>query len=206
MRSHNLEDQTLTELREMSLAHRRGKMTSAVTSGKLLTFLCRTIEAKKVLDVGVFTGVSSYAMALALPEDGKVIACDISEQYAALGRPYWEKGGVAGKIDLRIKPAVETLQELIDAGEEGTFDIMFIDADKRSYPKYFELGMKLLRTGGIFVIDNALWGKQVADPSKQDNDTEGIREINRRMRDDPRVDYFLLDICDGTGIGQKLKD
>lgn len=204
LKNHNVEDHTLSQLREMSVAHRRGDMTTGVQTEKLLTFLCRSIKAKKVLDIGVFTGCSSFAMALALPEDGKVIACDINEEFANLGRPYWDRGGVLEKIDLRIAPATETLQELIDAGEGGTFDVMFIDADKPNYPRYFELGMKLLRVGGIFMVDNALWGGQVADPTVQDKNTMGIREINYLMRDDPGVDYLLLHICDGVALAQKI--
>lgn len=204
MRSHNTENATLSQLRELSVAHRDGGMTTGVESGKLLTFLCRSIQAKKVLDIGVFTGCSSFAMALALPQDGKVIACDVSEDYANLGRPYWEQGGVSAKINLRIQPATKTLQELIDSGEEETFDLIFIDADKHNYATYFELGMKLLRTGGIFVVDNALWGGLVADNSVTDKNTVGIRKINDIMRDDPRVDFLLLNVSDGTGLAQKL--
>lgn len=203
MKLHNIEDHILGQLRELSRAHARGKMTTGVASGKLLTLLCRTIKAKKVLDVGVFTGCSSFAMALALPDDGKVIACDVNEEYANLGRPYWEQGGVSEKIDLRVKPAIETLQELIDSGEGETFDLMFIDADKNNYPNYFELGMKLVRSGGFFMIDNALWYGKPADQRVQDPDTLGIRKINDLMRDDKRVDFVLLDVCDGTGIARK---
>ena len=176
-------------------------MTSKAESGKLLTLLCRSIKAKKVLDVGVFTGCSSFAMALALPDSGKVIACDVNNEYANHGLPYWEQGGVSEKIDLRIKPAVETLQELIDNGEGETFDLMFIDAN---YPNYFELGLKLVRTGGLFVVDNALWHGKAADQRVQDPATLAIRKINDLMRDDKRVDFVLLDVCDGTGIAQKL--
>ena len=204
IRDHNKENPILHQLRQMSQAHQRGKMTTGVESGKLLTLLCRLIKAEKVLDVGVFTGCSSFAMALALPESGKVVACDINDDYAKLGRPYWEQGGVAGKIDLRIQPASKTLQELIDNGEEETFDLMFIDADKSNYPKYFELGMKLLRPGGLFVVDNALWYGRVADPSVNDSSTTGIRKINELMKSDPWVDFTLVHVGDGTGIAQKL--
>lgn len=204
MLNHNLEEPTLTQLRTMSVAHKRGFMTTGAESGKLLTLLCRALGARKVLDVGVFTGCSSYAMALALPQDGKVIACDVSEEYTSLGRPYWEQGGMADKIDLRIQPAADTLQELIDGGEEGTFDLVFVDADKQSYSTYFELGVKLLRTGGLLVVDNALWGGKVADQAVTDDEaTTNIRNLNQLMRDDPRVDFVLLNVGDGTGIAQK---
>ena len=202
--SHNKEDQGLSKLRQMSLTHTDGKMTTATESGKLLTFLVRTLKAKKVIDVGVFTGCSAYAMALALPADGKVIACDVSEEYTSLGWPYWEEGGVAEKIDLRIQPATDTLQQLIDNGEEGTFDFIFIDADKPNYPKYYELGMKLLRVGGIIMVDNALWHGEAANESSTDESTLAIRKINQLMRDDDRVDFVLTTVGDGTGLAQKL--
>lgn len=198
------ESDVLAELRQMSMAHRYGGMTSALMSGKLLGFLCRTVKAKKVLDIGVFTGMSSFIMARTLPEDGKVISCDISEEYTNLGRPYWKRGGVEQKIDLRIKPAVDTLQELIDAGEGETFDLIFIDANKDDYPRYFELGKRLLRSGGIFVVDNALWNGRVANLEVKDTETESIREINRLMRDDPAVEYVLLDINDGIILARKF--
>ena len=201
---HNIEDATLSQLREMSVAHAKGMMTSRVENGKLLTLLCKSIKAEKVLDVGVFTGCSAYAMALGLPEDGKVIACDVSEEFTSLGRPYWEQGGVADKIDLRIQPATKTLQEFINNGEEGTFDLMFIDADKQNYPTYFELGMKLLRPGGLFVVDNTLWSGAVADKSKTDEETVAIRKMNSLMRDDPRVDFLMINVADGVGLAVKL--
>ena len=204
LQQHNILDTTLSQLREMSVAHAKGMMTSRVENGKLLTLLCRATNAKKVLDVGVFTGCSAYAMALGMPEDGKVVACDVSEEFTSLGRPYWEQGGMANKIDLRLQPAATTLQELIDNGEEGTFDLMFIDADKVNYPTYFELGMKLLRSGGVFIVDNALWSGHVADASRKDENTLAIRKINSLMRDDPRVDFLLLNIADGTGLAVKL--
>ena len=204
LQNHNVEGKVLSDLREMSMALTKGRMTSTAEVGRLLTCLCRAINAKKVIDVGVFTGISSFSMALALPEDGKVIACDVSEENTNLGRPYWVQGEVSGKIDLRIKPATETLQELIDAGESETFDAMFIDADKTNYPRYFELGMQLLRHGGVFIVDNALWYGRVADPAIQDKETTGVREINYFMRDNPSVEHVLLDTSDGIGLGIKL--
>ena len=204
LHSHNVEDATLSQLRAMSVKHRRGEMTTGSETGKLLTMLCRAINARKTIDVGVFTGCSSVAMALALPEDGKVISCDVSDDYTKLGRPYWEQAGVSNKIDLRLKPATETLQELIDNGESGTFDVVFIDADKDNYVSYFELGIQLLRQGGMIIVDNALWRGSVADPSDQRESTIGIRRINDVMLKDSRIDFVLLNISDGIGIGLKL--
>ncbi len=204
VRNHNVDDQVLGELRVMSTKLEQGVMTTSVESCKLLTFYVRALNAKKCLDVGVFTGCSAFAMALGLPDEGKVIACDISEEFTSLGKPFWERGGVSGKIDLRLQPATQTLQELIDNGETGTFDLMFIDADKDNYGVYYELGMELLRKGGLVVVDNALWSGQVADPANTSKATVSIRELNKKMRDDPRVEYLLLNIADGTGIAQKL--
>ena len=204
LNSHNIEDGTLSQLRAISVSHRHGLMTTGVETGKLLTILCRALNARKTLDIGVFTGCSSVAMALALPEDGKVISCDVNDEYASLGKPYWKQAGVANKIDLCLKPATETLQELIDNGESATFDIIFIDADKENYINYFELGIQLLRQGGLIVVDNALWEGSVADVSDQRDSTSSIRRMNDVMLKDSRIDFALLPVSDGIGIGQKL--
>ena len=199
----NSEDIVLRDLRLLSCQQKRGNMTTSVQSGKLLTFLCRNLNAKKVLDVGLFTGCSAYAMALGLPDDGKVIACDISQEYADIGIPYWERGGVAGKIDLRIAPAINTMRELVEH-EEGTFDVVFVDADKPNYPNYYELGIKLLRKGGVFVVDNAMWNGRVVDQSNNEASTVAIRCLNELMSSDPQVEYMMLHFADGTGLAQKL--
>ena len=181
-------------------------MISTVQYGKLLTFLCRNLNAKKVFDIGVFTGCSAYCMALGLPDDGKVVACDISQDYADIGIPYWERGsvagGIAGKIDLRIAPAIKTMRELVEH-EEGTFDV-FLDADKTNYPNYYKLGIKLLRKGGIFVIDNTMWHGKVIDQSNNEASTVAIRCLNEMMSSDPQVEYMMLNFADGTGLAQKL--
>lgn len=204
LNNYNVEDATLSQLRAMSVSHRRGIMTTGVETGKLLVILCRALNARKTLDIGVFTGCSSVAMALALPEGGKVISCDVSDEYTSLGKPYWEQAGVANKIDLRLKPATETLQELIDNGEAGTFDVVFIDADKGNYVNYFEFAVQLLRQGGLVVVDNALWSGSVADQSNQTDSTNSIRRMNDTMLKDSRIDFALFQISDGVGIGQKL--
>jgi len=139
-------DPVLKELRALSRQHSLGKMTTNVQSGQMLTFLCRNIEAKRVLDIGVFTGCSTFAMALGLPDDGRVIACDICQEYAEIGKPYWDRGGVSKKIDLRIAPALKTLNQLLDQGEKDSFDLIFIDADKENYPRYYELAYRLARS------------------------------------------------------------
>lgn len=201
--NQNAEDAILSRLRALSVNHSRGKMTTGLTVGRLLTTLTRSLGARKVLDVGVFTGCSSHAMALALPEGGRVIACDVNDQYASLGKPFWAEGGVAEKIDLRIQPATKTLQDLIDNGESGTFDLVFIDADKVNYSNYYEMAIELLRKGGLVVVDNVMWSGQVVDPKYQDAYTVSICALNSRMKSDSRVDYVLLDISDGLGIACK---
>ena len=201
--SQNAEDAVLSRLRAASVNHSLGRMTTDLTVGNLLTTLTRSLGARKVIDVGVFTGCSSHAMALALPEGGRVIACDVSDQYASIGKPFWAEGGVAEKIDLRIQPATKTLQDLIDNGESGTFDLVFIDADKLNYSNYYEMAIKLLRKGGLVVVDNVMWSGHVVDPKNQDTSTLSIRELNSRMKSDSRVDYVLLDVSDGIGLACK---
>ena len=201
--SQNRENAVLGRLRATSAKHASGGMTTGQDVGNLLTLLTRCLGARKVVDVGVFLGCSSFSMALALPEGGRVIACDVSEEYTNTAKAYWEEGGVAEKIELRIKPATETLQELLDGGEAGTYDLVFIDADKVNYLRYYEMGIELLRPGGLVVVDNALWSGWVADPQVEDVHTSGIRAVNERMKTDPRVDYALLTVSDGIGIACK---
>ena len=153
--------------------------------------------------MGVFTGCSSFALALGLAEGGKVIACDVSDEYASIGRPFWTEGGDADKIDLRIQQVTQTMQELIDNGESGTFDLVFIDADKPSYPQYYKLAIELLRSGGLVLVNNATWHGKVANPDFQDVSTDSIRIHNTRMKTDTRVEYVLIDIVDGLGIACK---
>ena len=202
---HNVEDPILSRLRDFTLTLPRGHMMSPVEENNLLTILCKAIGARKVIDVGVFTGCSAYAMALGLPAGGKVVACDVNWNNVIQGQPYWKEGGVADKIDLRINFATETLQELIDNKEEGTYDMIFIDADKQNYPNYYRLGLKLLRQGGLIVVDNALFTSagNVLEGRFTNDEMEGIRTLNRMMRDDERIDYALLDIAEGIGIGIK---
>ena len=202
---HNVDDTVLCKLRNFSVSLINGVMSTPVEEGKLLTVLCKAINAKKAIDIGVFTGCSAYAMALGLPASGRVIACDMDEQTAMKGKPYWEEGGVADKIDLRIKPATETLQELIDNGEEGTYDIVFMDADKINYPNYYRMGMRLLRSGGLVVVDNAMFTSKgnVLEERFLNDDTRGIWTVNKTMRDDERTDYVLLNVVEGVGIALK---
>ena len=202
--SHNPENQVLSQLRSVSVQHQWGRMTSGQDVGKLLTVLAKSVNARKMIDIGVFTGCSAFALALGLSEGGKVIACDVNEEYVSIGKPYWVEGGVAGMIDLRLQPATQTLQDLMDNEESETFDVIFIDADKENYLKYYEMSMDLLRSGGLIVVDNALWSGNVANPRSQDLETTTIRQMNARMKNDPRVDYVLLNVSDGIGLARKI--
>ncbi|MEQ9499406.1 MAG: class I SAM-dependent methyltransferase [Deltaproteobacteria bacterium] len=197
------EHDVLRRLREETQAMEHARMQIAPEQGQFMRLLVELLGARRTIEVGTFTGYSALATALALPEDGKVIACDVSEEWTSIGRRYWEEAGVASKIDLRIGPANDTLDLLIAEGGAGEFDFMFIDADKSGYPSYYEKGLTLLRKGGLIGIDNALWGGSIADASDTDADTEAIREIDRRVRDDDRVTSSLVPIGDGLLLARK---
>jgi caffeoyl-CoA O-methyltransferase len=170
---------------------------------QFLAFLVKLIGAKRTLEVGVFTGYSSLMVASALPADGQLIACDISEKWTAIARRYWQEAGVAHKIDLRLAPAVETLQTLLDEGQQNSFDFAFIDADKGNYQNYVELCWQLLRPGGLIAIDNVLWHGTVIDASYQDDLTLAIRAINKKLHHDERFDLSLVPIGDGVTLLRK---
>jgi caffeoyl-CoA O-methyltransferase len=168
-----------------------------------LQLLVRLIGARRCIEVGVFTGYSALGVALALPADGKVVACDVSEEYTAIARRYWERAGVADKIDLYIAPATQTLDRLISAGEEGRFDFAYIDADKTNYDAYYERCLRLLRPSGLITIDNVLWSGDVLQESTQDPDTMALRALNEKIGGDERVDASLLPIGDGLMVVRK---
>jgi len=178
-------------------------MQIGADQGQLMGLLVKLTGAKRCLEVGVFTGYSSLAVALALPPDGKVIACDVSEEWTAIARRYWKKAGVEGKIDLRLGPAVETLDRLLAEGEAGRFDFAFIDADKGNYLAYYERCLKLLRQGGLIAVDNTLWSGDVANPGNQKPDTVSLRAFNDALHRDERVDLALLPIGDGLTLARK---
>jgi O-methyltransferase len=171
--------------------------------GALLALLVRLIGAKRTLEIGTFTGYSALAVAQALPKDGKVIACDISEEWTAVARRYWHEAGLADRIELRLGPAAETLKALLQAGGTGSFDFAFIDADKSGYDTYYELCLQLIRPNGLIAIDNVLWSGAVLDPKKRDADTEALRALNLKIRDDARVDSALLTVGDGLMLARK---
>jgi predicted O-methyltransferase YrrM len=170
--------------------------------GAFMALLVRLIGARRTLEVGTFTGYSALAVAEALPEDGRVIACDVSVEWTDVGRRAWRAAGLEHKIELRLAPALETLHALLAAGERGRFDFMFIDADKPNYDSYYERGLELVRPGGLIAIDNVLWGGSVADPGRQDDHTRAIRTLNRKVHGDSRVDAVLVPIGDGLTLAR----
>lgn len=197
------EHPVLQALRERTAPMEGAGMQISHEQACFMSTLLRAIGARRTLEIGVFTGYSALMTALALPEDGRLIACDISEEWTRIARDYWQRAGVADKIDLRLAPAADTLQALLDAGEAGSFDFAFIDADKTGYETYYELCLKLLRPGGVIALDNCLWGGRVADAGDQDEDTRAIRALNDRIAADSRVDASLIPVGDGVYLVSK---
>lgn len=197
------EPEILTQLRQETAQHPMAQMQIAPDQGQFMALLVQLIGAKKTLEVGVFTGYSSLVVALALPPEGKVIACDVSEEYTSIARRYWQQAGVADKIELHIAPAQETLKSLLAEGQAGTFDFAFIDADKSNYEIYYEHALELVRPGGLIIVDNVLWSGRVADPQVQDNRTNAIRSLNQKLHQDQRVTLSLVPIGDGLTLALK---
>ncbi|OAI45754.1 SAM-dependent methyltransferase [Gammaproteobacteria bacterium SCGC AG-212-F23] len=197
------EPAVLQELRKKTHTMSMAQMQISPEQGQFMALLMELIGARKTLDIGTFTGYSALAVALALPADGKVIACDINGDWTGIAKQFWQKAGVAHKIDLRLAPAVETLNQLLQSGEAGTFDFAFIDADKVNYSQYYELSLQLLKPGGLIAVDNVLWSGQVADMSDQELNTVAIRELNTKILKDERVSISLLSIGDGLTLARK---
>ncbi len=200
------EPPVLARLREETDALPLAHMQIAPEQGQFMALLVELIGARRTLDVGTFTGYSALAVALALPADGQVVACDVNPETAAVARRYWAEAGVAGKIELHLAPAGETLERLIGEGRAGSFDFAFIDADKTGYDAYYEASLRLLRPGGLIAVDNVLWSGAVADPSQEDPDTTAIRALNEKIRDDGRVSLSLVPIGDGLTLARKRAD
>ena len=204
LRHGTRESATARALRaETRTATRMHGMQISPEQGAFMQWLIRLIGAKRTVEVGTFTGYSALVVAEALPADGQVIACDVSAEWTAVGRPFWDRAGVASKIDLRLRPAVETLDTLIRDGEAGNFDFAFIDADKANYDTYYERCLTLLRPGGVVGIDNVLWGGRVANEDANDVDTRAIRALNRKVQDDRRVQISMLPVGDGLTLATK---
>ena len=191
-----------TALREATASHPLAMMQIAPEQGQFMALLAKAIGARRAIEIGVFTGYSALSVALALPADGRLVACDISDENVKIGIPFWQRAGVADRIDVRIAPAADTLRALLAAGEAGGHDFVFIDADKTSYDTYYELALALLRPGGLVVIDNTLWGGAVARPADSD-DTRALQALNAKVHHDERVDMVLLPFSDGVTLARK---
>lgn len=190
-------------LREETAPLPEAQMQIGPDQGAFMAMLVRLIGARRTLEIGTFTGYSSLAVASALPADGKLIACDVSEEWTRIARRYWQEAGVAGRIDLRLGPAKETLAGLLRDGGADTFDFAFIDADKEEYDAYYEFCLQLVRPGGLIAVDNALWSGAVAETTKNDAETTAIRALNAKIRDDGRVEACLLTVGDGVMLARK---
>jgi predicted O-methyltransferase YrrM len=196
------EPEILKELRlETAKLGGEARMQIGPEQGAFMAMLVKLMGAKRILEIGTFTGYSSLAMALA--GEAKIIAADVSEEWTKVARKFWNKAGVNDRIELRLGPAAETIELIVNAGEAGRFDIVFIDADKSSYDIYYEGGLKLLRAGGVMLIDNVLWSGSVANPSVKDEDTKALRALNTKIMADARVDLVMVPICDGLTIARK---
>jgi caffeoyl-CoA O-methyltransferase len=198
------EPEPLRCLRESTEDHPHAGMQTSPEQGQFLHVLARIVGAKNTLEVGVFMGYSSTWVALALPADGRIIACDVSEEYTARARQTWRDAGVESKIDLHIAPALDTLDALIAEGRTGRFDMAFIDADKKNYANYYERALALIRRGGVIAIDNVLWDGTVVDQSNHEPDTEAIRAFNRKLHADTRIALTLVPLGDGLTLACKL--
>jgi len=190
-------------LREETATLSMARMQISPEQGQFMALIARLTGTRRCLEVGVFTGYSSLAVALALPEDGRIVACDVSEEWTAIARRYWAAAGIADRIDLRLAPAIDTLDALIAAGDAGTYDLAFIDADKTSYLSYYERALVLLRPGGLLMTDNTLWSGRVADPEDGDADTVALRHYNEHLHRDTRIDLSLVPIGDGLTLARK---
>lgn len=193
----------LKRLREETARHPRARMQISPEQGQFMQLLVKLMDARRCIEVGVFTGYSSLAVALALPADGHILACDVSEEFTDVARRYWKEAGIESKIELRLAPALETLDARLKAGEASSYDLAFIDADKSNYSGYYERILKLLRPGGLILVDNVLWSGAVIDKKDASDDTVAIRAFNIALQKDERVDLSMLPVGDGLTLARK---
>ena len=198
------EPAVLARLRDATLAHPEASMQISPEQGQFMRFLIRLMGAKRAIEIGTFTGYSALSVALAMPDDGYLVACERREEFTKIGQPFWREAGVADRIDLRIGKAVGTLEAMLEAGEGDTYDFAFIDGDKKNYVNYFDLCLQLVRIGGVIAIDNALWSGRLTDETLDDPATTAIRTLNESIRDDDRVDMSLLPIGDGLMLARRI--
>jgi predicted O-methyltransferase YrrM len=193
----------LKRLRDETALLPQHNMQIAPEQGALLALLVELTGAKRCLEIGTFTGYSSLVVALAMPADGTIVCCDVSDEWTSVARRYWAEAGVADRVDLRLGPAIDTMDQLLADGAEGTFDFAFVDARKKEYPDYHERVVRLLRSGGLAAYDNVLWGGSVVDDSVQDEETLGVRRLNERLAADERVSIAMLPVADGVTLARK---
>lgn len=193
----------LKRLREETARHPRAQMQISPEQGQFMQMLVKLTGARRCIEVGVFTGYSSLAVALALPADGRILACDVSEEFTSVARRYWKEAGITGKIELKLAAATQTLDERLAAGEADSYDLAFIDADKANYGAYYERILTLLRPGGLVLVDNVLWSGQVLDADDRSEDTTAIRNFNKKLHQDERVDLSMIPIGDGLTLARK---
>jgi predicted O-methyltransferase YrrM len=198
------EPMILRRLREETAALPESRMQISPEQGAFMSLLVGLISARSYLEVGTFTGYSSLAVAMAMPADGSLTCCDISHEWTDVAQRYWNEAGVADRVDLRLGPAIDTLNALLVEGAGGSYDFAFLDADKPSYPAYYERILELLRPGGLLAIDNVLWSGKVADPAVDDADTQALRDLNEQIAADPRVQVAMVPIGDGLTLARKL--
>ncbi len=204
LREMTTEHEVLRELREVTAPLELSQMQIGINQGAFMSWLVRLIGARHTIEVGVFTGYSALWTALALPEDGSILGCDVSQEWTDIAKEHFRKAGVGHKLELVLAPAAETLAARLQAGEASSYDFAFIDADKENYPTYYESCLRLLRRGGVIVFDNALWGGSVADPTDQKASTRALRAVNRLVIQDRRVDASLVPVGDGLLLARKL--
>lgn len=197
------EHPVLTKLKLKTLEDRWSIMMVAIEQAQLMANLIRLINGTKAIEIGMYTGYNALSMALAMPDNGHVVACEIEETYIDIGKPFFREAGVEEKIDIRHQPALQTLDELIEAGEAGTYDFVFIDADKSNYDNYYEKSLELIRTGGIIAIDNVLWSGRVVNPAPEDLTSQALDALNKKLHKDERIDLSMLTVGDGLTIAIK---
>lgn len=197
------EPDVLAALRRETAEHPAARMQISPEQGQFMGLLVELMGVRRAVEVGVFTGYSSLSVALAMPDDGKLLACDVNAEFTTIAKKYWERAGVSHKVELVLAPAAETLAARVAAGEAGSYDLAFIDADKGGYQTYYERCLELLRPGGLILVDNVLWSGNVADPSDQDEDTQAIRKLNAHIHADQRVSVSMLPLGDGLYLARK---